>query len=200
MTNAEKKKLLSELNINESFREELYYKTLETMSYMGINKKLNDMGVPSPSQYKADRGIVTNSNQKAKIILWNKHMVTDILKDIVYLGHLAQRKTAQCLYAGIPTALTDEQDWIVVKNTHEPIISEELFEKVQVINQKAVATTKANHGKYDYLPKEKNIYGKKFICADCGSIMKLIRSFSTKKDKVYHTFKCPTYCEHGVRG
>lgn len=178
----------------------IYQWRSEGMSYMGINKKLNDMGVPSPSQYKADRGIVTNSNQKAKIILWNKHMVTDILKDIVYLGHLAQRKTAQCLYAGIPTALTDEQDWIVVKNTHEPIISEELFEKVQVINQKAVATTKANHGKYDYLPKEKNIYGKKFTCADCGSIMKLIRSFSTKKDKVYHTFKCPTYCEHGVRG
>ena len=54
--------------------------------------------------------------------------------------------------------------------------------------------------KYDHLPKEKNIYGKKFVCAECGAIMKLHRSFSTKKDKVYFTFKCPTYAEHGSRG
>jgi len=30
-------------------------------------------------------------------------------------------------------------------------------------------------------------------------VMKLVRSFSTKKDKVYFTFKCPTYAEHGTR-
>ena len=171
----------------------------EGMSYMGINKKLNDMGIPSPGQYKADRGIVTNNNQKSRIILWNKHMVTDILRDITYLGHLAQRKAAQCLYAGIPFHRTEEKDWIIVENTHEPIINKELFDKVQEINTQAVAKTKENHGKYDHLPKAVNIYGKKFPCADCGSVMKLVRSFSTKKDKVYFTFKCPTYAEHGTR-
>lgn len=35
----------------------------EGMSYMGINKKLNDSGILSPGQYKANRGIVTNNNQ-----------------------------------------------------------------------------------------------------------------------------------------
>lgn len=169
------------------------------MSYLGINKKLNDMGIPSPGQYKADRGIVTNNNQKPRVILWNKHMVTDILKDITYLGHLAQRKTSQCLFAGVPVHRADEQDWIVVENTHEPIIEQELFDKVQEINNKATAKQKANHGKYDHLPKAENIYGKKFTCADCGSVIKLYRSFNTKKDKVYFTFKCPTYGEHGVR-
>lgn len=178
---------------------QIYQWRSEGMSYMGINKKLNDMGVPSPSQYKADRGIVTNNNQKSRKILWNKHMVTEILKDITYLGHLAQRKSAQCLYAGIPVHLTAEQDWIVVENTHEPIIDKELFDKVQEINNRTTATQKANNGKYDYLPKAVNIYGKKFTCADCGSVMKLIRSLSTKKDKAYFTFKCPTYCEHGTR-
>ena len=177
----------------------IYQWRSEGMSYMGINKKLNDMGIPSPGQYKADRGIVTNNNQKPRKILWNKHMVTDILKDITYLGHLAQRKTTQCLYAGIPFRRTAEQDWILVENTHEAIIEPELFEKVQAINEKAAAAQKANRGKYDYLPKAKNIYGKKFTCADCGSVMKLVRSFSTNKDKVYFTFKCPAYEEHGAR-
>lgn len=177
----------------------IYQWRSEGMSYMGINKKLNDMGIPSPGQYKADRGIVTNNNQKPRKILWNKHMVTDILKDITYLGHLAQRKTTQCLYAGIPFSRTEEQDWIQVENTHEAIIEPELFEKVQEINKKAAAAQKANRGKYDHLPKAKNIYGKKFTCADCGSVMKLVRSISTNKDKVYFTFKCPTHEEHGAR-
>lgn len=171
----------------------------EGMSYMGINKKLNDMEIPSPGQYKADRGIVTNNNQKDRRILWNKHIVTEILKDTVYLGKLAQRKGSQCLYAGIPFRCMDEQDWIVVENTHEPLIEQELFDKVQEINQAAVAKFKANHGKYDHLPKAENIYGKKFTCADCGCVMKLVRSFSTNKDKAYFTFKCPAYIEHGTR-
>ena len=177
----------------------IYQWRSEGMSYMGINKRLNDMGIPSPGQYKADRGIVTNNNQKPRKILWNKHMVTDILKDITYLGHLAQRKTTQCLYAGIPFSRTEEQDWIQVENTHEAIIEPELFEKVQEINKKAAAAQKANRGKCDHLPKAKNIYGKKFTCADCGSVMKLVRSISTNKDKVYFTFKCPAHEEHGAR-
>ena len=169
------------------------------MSYMGINKKLNDMGIPSPSQLKADQGIVTNNNQKKRQILWNKHIVTIILNDITYIGHLAQRKDTQCLYAGIPITHVGQEDWIVVKNTHEPIIEQELFDKVQEINQNAARAQKSNYGKYSYLPKADNIYGKKFTCSDCGSSMKLVRSISTKKDKAYFTFKCPKHEEHGAR-
>ena len=170
------------------------------ISYMGICKLLNDAGIPSPGQHKLNQGIETNNNKKKRTVLWNKHKITEILKDIVYIGHLAQKKGSQCLYGGIPYHITSEEEWIVVKNTHEPLISEELFEKVQQINNAVLERQKANAGKYDHLPKEKNIYGKKFTCADCGAIMKLTRSFSTKKDKVYFTFKCPTYAEHGSRG
>ena len=172
----------------------------EGMSYMGINRKLNEMDIPSPGQYKADRGIVTNNNQKERKILWNKHIVTDILKDITYIGHMAQRKTTQCLHKGISYSRVNEEDWVIAYNTHEPIIEQELFDKVQEINRAAAEKTKANSGKYDYLPKEKNIYGAKLVCADCGARMKLHRSFSTKKDKVYFTFNCPTYGEHGKMG
>ena len=172
----------------------------EGISYMGICKLLNDAGIPSPGQYKLNQGIETNNNKKKRTVLWNKHKITEILKDIVYIGHLAQKKGSQCLYGGIPYHITSEEEWIVVKNTHEPLISEELFEKVKQINNAVLERQKANTGKYDHLPKEKNIYGKKFTCADCGAIMKLTRSFSTKKDKVYFTFKCPTYAEHGSRG
>lgn len=81
------------------------------------------------------------------------------------------------------------QDFCCGHVNHKHIIEQELFDKVQAINNAAAEKSKANSGKYDHLPKAVNIYGKKFTCADCGSVMKLVRSFSTKKDKVYFTFK-----------
>lgn len=172
----------------------------EGISYMGINRRLNEAGIPSPGQYRLEHGIETNNNRKGRSVLWNKHMVTEILKNIVYIGHLAQKKGSQCLYAGIPYHITGEDEWIVVEHTHEPIISKELFEAVQKINRESAERSRANSGKYAYLPREKNIFGKKLTCAECGAVMKLHRSFSTKRDKAYFSFKCPTYAEHGSKG
>lgn len=172
----------------------------EGVSYMEINRRLNEAGIPSPGQYRLEHGIETNNNRKGRSVLWNKHMVTEILKNIVYIGHLAQKKGSQCLYAGIPYHITGEDEWIVVEHTHEPIISKELFEAVQKINRESAERSRANSGKYAYLPREKNIFGKKLTCAECGAVMKLHRSFSTKRDKAYFTFKCPTYAEHGSKG
>ena len=56
-------------------------------------------------------------------------MITEILQNIVYIGHLAQKKGSQCLYGGIPYHITSEDEWIIAKNTHEPLLSEELFVK-----------------------------------------------------------------------
>lgn len=172
----------------------------EGVSYMGINRRLNEAGIPSPGQYRLEHGIETNNNRKGRSVLWNKHMVTEILKNIVYIGHLAQKKGSQCLYAGIPYHITGEDEWIVAEHTHEPIISQELFEAVQKINRESAERSRANSGKYACLPREKNIFGKKLTCAECGAVMKLHRSFSTKRDKAYFTFKCPTYEEHGSKG
>lgn len=180
--------------------QQIYLWRSEGMSYSAINRKLNELCIPSPGQYKADRGIITNNNQKSRRILWNRHIITDILQDICYLGHMAQRKNTQCLYAGLPYSSVEQQDWIVVENTHPAIIDQPLFERVQAINRASAAKTKAHLGKYHHLPKEKNIYKDKLVCADCGARLKLHRSISRNKDKVYFTFNCPTYGEHGTTG
>ena len=172
----------------------------EGVSYMGINRRLNESGIPSPGQYRLEHGIETNNNRKGRPVLWNKHMVTEILKNVVYIGHLAQKKGSQCLYAGIPYHITSEDEWIIVEHTHEPIIGAELFETVQKINRESAERSKANSGKYDYLPREKNIFGKKLTCAECGAVIKLHRSFNRLRDKAYFMFKCPTYAEHGSKG
>ena len=180
--------------------QQIYLWRAEGVSYMGICKRLKAANIPSPGQYRLERGIETHNNKKNRRILWNKHVITEILQNPVYLGNLEQRKIGKCLYAGIPYHTTTAEERIVAYGTHEAIIDRPLFEKVQRINREAASAAKANVGKYDHLPKAQNIFGRKFVCGGCGAVMKLHRSFNKKGNKAYFTFKCPTYAEHGAKG
>jgi hypothetical protein len=170
------------------------------MGIGGIAKVLNEEDIPSPGRYRFEQGIITNNNKKGSGLLWNRHVLRDLLINVAYVGDLAQARSRAALYKGIPFHWTGEDEWIIVRDTHEGIVPRELFERVQEVNQRKSKAHKENNGKYAHLPKAVNLYGKKLVCADCGSVIKLCRSFSTKKDKVYFTFKCPTYIEHRERG
>lgn len=173
---------------------------LESVSYMGICKRLNEAKTPSPGEYRLAHGIETQNNRRPKTILWNKHVLTEILQNRVYIGQMVQGKHNRCLYAGIPEHATTPQEQYVVLGTHEPIIDAQTWERVQQINREQAQRTIEHAGKYDDLPKARNIYGRRLVCACCGRAMKLHRSFSTNRDKAYFMFKCPTYAEHGKMG
>ena len=178
----------------------IYQMRAEGMGIGRIARVLNKEDISSPGRYRFENGIITNNNKKGKNLLWNRHVLSDILKNVAYIGNLAQARGRSALYRGIPFHLTKPDDWVVARGTHEGIISQELFRKVQDVNEQRSAANKANSGKYDYLPRAVNLYGKKLVCADCEAVIKLVRSISTKKDKAYFTFKCPVYIEHGEQG
>ena len=166
-----------------------------------ICKILNEKGYLSPGRLRYERGIITNNNQKGSALLWNKHVLKDILTNVVYIGHLAQGRSAQCLYKGESFHWTKPEEWDYVENTHKPIISLELWEKVQEVNQRGSRKAKENHGKYAHLPKRVNPYGSVLVCADCGRVLKYVRSYSRPKKngemKDYYNFKCPNNIELG---
>lgn len=162
---------------------------------------LNEKGYPSPGRLRYERGIITNNNKKGSELPWNRHVLKDLLVNVVYIGNLAQGRSSQCLYKGEKYHWTKEADWDVVEGTHEPIISMELWNKVQEINTKASSDVKKSFGRYAHLPKRPNPYGSVLRCADCGRVMKYVRSYSRpKKDGVvtdYYNYKCPTNIELG---
>ena len=170
------------------------------MSCMGINRVLNELAIPSPGQEKALRGIVTNNNRRSRVLLWNRHVLADLLSDPVYEGRLVQRRTGQSLYEGLPSAAVPEECRITAENTHEPLVSRELFERVQARNRASAEKTRTNRGKYGDLPQAENPFGKKLVCADCGAVMKLHRSIARNGSRAYFSYECPTYSEHGGRG
>lgn len=159
---------------------------------------LNEKGYPSPGRLRYERGFMTHNNQKGSELPWNRHVLKDLLLNVVYIGNLAQGRTGSCLPKGIPFHRKDESEWDVVTGTHEPIISMELWDKVQALNTKRTTETKASFGKNANLPKRPNPYGSVLRCADCGRVIKYVRSYSKKGTKDYYNYKCPQYIELGA--
>ena len=175
----------------------VYQLRAEGMGIGSIIRKLNDEGVPSPGRYRYEHGIITNCNKKGSALLWGRHVLGDILKNPVYLGHLVQGRYRARLYAGVPLHTAEEAEWDIARNTHEAIIEEELFRQVQSITETRKTEYYENFNRYVELPREENPYRKHLVCADCGRPLKLIRQLAKKGVKAYHSYVCPSYEESG---
>lgn len=162
-----------------------------------IARVLNERGIPSPGRLRFERGIYTNNNQRGRDLPWNRHVLSDILKNVVYLGHLAQGRSGSALYRGIPFHRTKEEEWDVAENTHEPIIDRVLWDRVQEVNDQSTKKFKNEYGKYTDLPKRQNPYGSLLRCADCGRVLKQVHSYHHNGKKVYFNYKCPENIELG---
>ena len=169
----------------------------------GINtiaRILNERDIPSPGRLRYERGIITNNNKKGSGLLWSRHVLSDLLKNVVYIGNLAQGRSASCLYKGIPFHWTEESEWDLVENTHEAIISPELWKRVQEVTARKSREAKESHGKYADFPKRENPYGSLLRCADCGRVIKQVHAYNTSKrsgTSIYYNYKCPENIELG---
>ena len=77
----------------------------------------------------------------------------------------------------------DKENWDIVKDTHEPIINKDVWEKVHQLRMKSFI-------KVSIKEKEKSLFAGKLKCADCGYAMR--RQYrKNSKDKI--TFNCSTY-------
>ena len=80
-----------------------------------------------------------------------------------------------------------ESEQCLVKNTHQPLISQEQWEIVQEVRQHKKRTAKHMD--------EPNIFSGLVFCADCGKPMVLHRATTMKK--LEYNFKCYTYGKKG---
>ena len=111
----------------------IYMMRYQKMQYKQIAVILNQEGVLSPSMYKKSKGVTnrdwTGLNTKA---YWCDVVVRTILTDERYTGKMISRKSKQPL--GSTKRIYFEKDqYYIVDNTHEAIISQELFDSVQLL-------------------------------------------------------------------
>ena len=151
-----------------------------------IADKLNEEGVTSPSKYSMEKyGIVGKRNNFG---LWSVCPINSILKNPTYLGHMAQQRYSSISYKNHKRYMRDESEWVVVKNTHEAIISQELWDKMREV-EKSVSQGKRTKRGYTH-PLSGFLY-----CADCGGKMKL--NYIKRKGIIEYSFNCGNHVRLG---
>ena len=166
----------------------IFAKKLAGVSAMGIAKILNKNGVLSPSEYKTKCGEKYNTSFKgAGQSKWSAKTVIRILKNVVYTGTLAQGKRTTVSHKVKKEIEVPEEDWIVVENAHEPIISRMDFDAVQILMSR---DTKAIVGQ-----SESYMYAGILYCGDCGSSM--VRRKDSYKGQEYVNYICSNYNRNG---
>lgn len=179
---------------------QIYQWRAEKMGYGAITRRLNEQGVSSPGRYRYEHGIFTNNNKRGAGLLWNRHVLSDILRNPVYLGHLAQGRRRACLYQGIREHAVPETEWDISRNTHEAIVPEPLYLAVQTYNEQQKRIYHGNYGRHSDLPKRANPYGAKLTCPDCGKQLKLNRYLASDGKRAWYAYVCPTFLEHREKG
>ena len=147
---------------------------------------LNAEGILNPSRYSVEKyGIVGKRNHFG---LWSFCAVNSILNNPTYLGHMAQQRWSSISYKNHKRYKRDESEWIVVKNTHEPIITQELWDKVREVEKSVAQGRKTKRG-YTH-PLSGFLY-----CADCGGKMKM--NSINRNGKIDFNFNCGNHVRLG---
>ena len=102
-----------------------------------ITNYLENNKILRPSEYLLRKGIVnkfqrTNKNE----YYWSNKTILDIISNPVYYGAVVGNKTKKVSPKSKKIIKLPPEQWTIVENMHEPIVSKELFERVQRIRNK----------------------------------------------------------------
>ncbi len=153
-------------NVAAEIVKSIYNLYLTGLGFTAIAKYLNSRNIPSPSFYKYQNGIKLNinSNRPREEIKWTTNAIKTILTNEIYLGHLIQGKRTTVSYKNHKIKKKDEKEWVKVKNTHEAIIDEETFNKVQKVMKERTKPIK--------ITGLVHIFSGKVFCLECGHYMR----------------------------
>ena len=154
------------------------------MSVLGIAKRLNELGIPNPSAYKRQQGMNYRHPASDKLDgLWPDSSVRRILRNRLYTGTMVQGKNRIKSYKLHVSEAVPEAEWMEVEATHEAIIPNDLFERVQSLFARDTRTA----------PTQKKVYlFSGFLrCADCGRAMN--RKLISQPYGDYHYYICSTF-------
>ena len=154
-----KNKLLIDENVSHIVKR-IYDLFVSGKAINAIAKILNEEKIISPLTYK--ESFCNYKNNKSINRLWKFSTVRQILINKIYTGHLTQRKVEKINYKSKMYRKIPENEWIVVLNTHEAIVSEEQFNLVQELIEKNIV----HYAKKEGVP---HLLNGLVFCKECGS-------------------------------
>lgn len=120
------------------------------------------------------------TGSKVKKRAWTNVCISQITRNELYTGDYVYNKYRETRIGKRKRTLLPEKEWKVIPNTHEAIISREVFDKVKRIKEKR------NFGEYTG-KKNRSIFSDKIFCKECGRHMCFRNDSRQKKnsDKEY---------------
>ena len=131
--------------------------TAQGKSKTEVANHLNAQGIDTPSAYKKRKGSRNFFHAVEVKSLWSTSSLRDILNDEVYLGKLIWNKTKKRIGSNNTSSYVPKDEWMVIENCHEPIITQELFDMAHANSKKCV---RLKRGKRNYNPF--------YYCGVCG--------------------------------
>ena len=97
-----------------------------------IATRLNNDGVLTPSGYK-------NTKFSSRLIdrdTWTISTIKKILTNRIYTSDIVQHTQTKVNYKSKKKITLDESLWVIVENTHEPLVDKKTFQYVQMLRQR----------------------------------------------------------------
>lgn len=166
------------------------------MSFNEIAKVLNAEEIPSPGNIRYLRGIT--KNEKYAKSNWIRGTIRKITNDLVYTGcrihgrvkrdRLDQNKTRR-----------SQDEWQIIENAHEAIISAELFAQVKSVNEQELKKREDFAKREEVEDDMRDVLRDKVFCGDCGSRMSGRKGLGrkTSNNSAYIFFDCNQYHDTG---
>ena len=174
----EKNKIIIDEEVAPVVRR-IFAMALDGMSCRKIAATLNEEGVPTPATYCG-----WNMGRKGPYAgLWSSERISEMLQNETYLGNMVQGRSVKISYKSKKCLKQDRENWIVVENTHEPLVDRETFQKVRMLVNSRKHTRSRT---YDFLLKGL------IFCHECGYPLATInRPPVSGEQRLY--FVCRTY-------
>ena len=167
--------------------KEIFRMFADGIGYVRMTKILRERNILNPQAHfnQNNPDYYKHSDYWRKPFDWHATSVRAILNNPVYLGKLTFGKTKTKGFFDKRRVPTEESDWIVVEHTHEPLVSQELWDTVHQM----MKARRRENGSGHVQP-----FAGLVKCAGCGS--SLNASYDKKKGK-YTGFSCWVYKNYG---
>lgn len=126
---------------------------------------------------------------------WSNTVILRVIRNEKYCGDLVQKKTYTPDFLSHEKKYNrGEEEFVIIKDHHEPIISRELFEKAnRILDAKSLSQEgKAKHS-------NRYIFSGKIKCGKCGS--SYVARYKKRKDgSTYKAWRCYKSAKYGKKG
>jgi len=167
---------------------EMFQMCLNGYGSTKIASVLTEKRIPTPTQHKKNQGMRFNSPNvslySVKYGSWSSTTIKKMLSNEAYIGTLIQGREKKLSYKSKKVVIAPQNEWVVIENNHEPIISQEDFRKVQLLSKSRRRSIPESAGGQDGAIDRPHILAGKVKCAECGSSM--VRNGLTRARDTYY--------------